>query len=160
MLELFYRSHITITFTLLPDIHLLKELKKETKSKPSLDWQTKLYSSPTVTTIPKLTISHFDIYPSTTQNLMLIIGHDKCGTLEGSCIASKIPKSNSHLFCAQVLPSSAQQSLVLLISSIKNLRPICVVDRMKLRVDNPTADPRMCSCNIHECVYAVYTDLI
>lgn len=122
---------------------------------------------PTATTIHKFTVSHSDLYPSGTQNLMLVIGHDRCGTLEGSFTASEIPRSNSHLFSAWVQPSSAQaqQNLVLLIPSIKNPGPICVADRMKPRVmnrvDNPAADAGMCvkhlcSCNIWMCMYNVH----
>lgn len=36
MLELFYRGLITLTFTFLPDTHLLKELKKKKKKRVNL----------------------------------------------------------------------------------------------------------------------------
>lgn len=160
MLELFYRGLITLTFTFLPDTHLLKELKKKKRKELTFIRVASKHCTvlPTTTTTPKFTISHSDTYPASTRNLMLIIGHDKGAALEGSCTASETPRSNSHLFCAQVQPSSAQQSLVLLIPSIKNLGPICVADRKKLRVMNRAGDPAantgmcikyLCSCNIY-----------
>lgn len=47
MLELFYRSLVTFTFTFLPHTHLLKELKKKKKKmrETPLNWQTKIVQS-------------------------------------------------------------------------------------------------------------------
>ena len=161
MLELFYRTLVTVTFMFLLHIHLLKELKKEKRSEKLklANENCTVWSEP----LPYLNSqSHTLLYILIVLNIWCWwLDHARWWTLEASCISSEMPRLIHTHFMAK--SSSAQLCTALYCSSLllKASVDLCVAEGMKLsvmyRAVNPEADTGMCkylcSCNIYKCVH-------